>query len=253
MTEVLMLIVDRHRRILELLEKQKTLSVTDFCKALYASQATVRRDLYLMEKEHLLTRVRGGAALLSGNNEDPAYALRSSTNTLAKEAIAELAVRYIKDGMTIFMDSSSTVCSLARKLGRIKNLTVLTNGLTTANALAGLENVNLLMCGGKVFHSISTVGAETVDMVHGYKADLFMFSCRGVSADGFLTDANDESAYIKKTMFKNSKHRILLCDHSKLYQEYFCRLAHTKEIDRIITDDASGWDGIQSECKVQDC
>jgi DeoR/GlpR family transcriptional regulator of sugar metabolism len=248
-----MLIFDRQKKIQELLEKQKTLSVADLCSAVYASEATIRRDLYLMEKEHLLTRVRGGAAYHSGNNEDPAYVLRSSANTSAKDIIAEIAVRYIKDGMTLFMDSSSTVCALAKKLGRIKNLTVLTNGLTTAGAFAGLDNVNLLLCGGKVFHTISTVGAETVDMVHGYKADLFLFSCRGVTADGFLTDANDESACIKKTMLKNSKHQILLCDHSKLNQEYFCRLAHADEIDRIITDDLSGWEGIQTECKMQDC
>ena len=248
-----MLIFDRQKKILEFLEKQKALSVADLCDAVYASEATIRRDLYLMEKEHLLTRVRGGAAYLSGNNEDPSYVLRSSANTGAKDFIAEIAIRFVKDGMTIFMDSSSTVCSLAKKLGKIKNLTVLTNGLTTAGAFAGLENVNLLMCGGKVFHTISTVGAETVEMVNGYKADLFLFSCRGVSADGFLTDANDESACIKKIMIKNSKHQILLCDHSKLNHEYFCRLAHTDEIDRIITDDLSGWDGIQTRCKVQDC
>ena len=58
-----MIIYERQKEILNLLRTKDSLTVQSLCAKLYTSPATVRRDLAQMEREGLIIRVRGGAAL----------------------------------------------------------------------------------------------------------------------------------------------------------------------------------------------
>ena len=54
---------DRRKRILEKILIQKSITVKDLAKELYASESSIRRDLAELEKEKLIKRVHGGAIL----------------------------------------------------------------------------------------------------------------------------------------------------------------------------------------------
>ena len=55
---------NRKNEILELLDKNKTLRVSDLSRILKTSVVTIRKDLDELEQEGALTRTHGGAAAL---------------------------------------------------------------------------------------------------------------------------------------------------------------------------------------------
>ena len=59
---------ERHQKILALLEQEQTATVKSLARALYTSEATVRRDIALLEDQGLLERVYGGVLLCKYQN-----------------------------------------------------------------------------------------------------------------------------------------------------------------------------------------
>ncbi len=175
-----MLSFERQQQILELLNLHKCVTVDFLCKQLFASSATIRRDLAEMAEKNLIIRVHGGAALLEGANQDLPLLVRVNKHRDKKEAIAKLALRYIADSSAIFMDSSSTVTFLAEKLGNFRDLSVLTNGIHTMNTLNEQKNTKIFFCGGLIKDDSSVTGASAIDFIGCFHADLFFFSCCGL-------------------------------------------------------------------------
>ena len=58
-----MISYERQNEILELLKERRTVTVEFLCRRLFASGATVRRDLAEMAQKGLLERVRGPARM----------------------------------------------------------------------------------------------------------------------------------------------------------------------------------------------
>lgn len=229
---------DRKKQILDLLRQQgRFVTVDELCDKLYASGATIRRDLKELEESRLVRRARGGAILLeSGTSEDP-LAFRENQNAMKKQLIADSACKYIKDGMTLFLDSSSTVFILARMLERFQELTVITNGLKTALLLSDYKNVRLICTGGSLReNSKSLVGAAARWSVSQFNADLAMLSCRGFSVKNGASEASEEEYSVKRQFLENSKQAFLLCDTSKMNLDYLCRLAPLSAFEQVITE-----------------
>lgn len=232
-----MLSEERQNQILELLRERQCVTVEFLCKNLYASGATIRRDLSQMSERGLVRRVRGGAALLEGISNDAPLLVRAGKNRERKEKIARLALSFVKDSSVLFLDSSSTVTAFAEKLFRFHNLTVVTNGLVTLNRLNEVPSVKLLCSGGALQNSSSFVGQTAVDAFLSHRAEVVFFSCCGLSADFGPSEAREEIAVLKRVMCKNAKKRVLLCDATKLGEDYFCRSCGIEELDAVITDE----------------
>lgn len=229
---------ERKVQIIELLRKNNnSITVTALCEALYASGATIRRDLKELESSHLIRRTHGGAMLSAeGMGEDP-LVFRELQNSTNKQVIAQYAKGYIKDGMSLFLDSSSTVFALAQTLDQFENLTVITNGLKCALLLSDYKNLRVVCTGGIIRdNSKSMVGLASKEMAARYNATICFMSCRGLSTSIGATEASEEECYIKQQYMQNSKNSILLCDSSKLDVNYICKLAPLSDFHEIITE-----------------
>lgn len=231
-----MLLLDRQQQILDILNERRSVTVDTLCKMLYASAATVRRDLSEMEAKNMLTRVRGGAVLLDGPNKDKPLLMRAQQNFEKKEAIAHLALAHVSDSATIFMDSSSTVTSFARLLGPLRNLSIMTNGLDTINVLNEVTSAKIFDTGGVLKDNFSVVGSLTIAALESFHADILFFSCCGLSLACGTTEASEDSAAVKKAMCENAKVRILLCDSTKFGQEFFCKVCSLDSIAYVVTE-----------------
>lgn len=231
-----MLEMERLEHILAYLRQKQTSTVKALAKLLYVSEATVRRDLTILERQGLVKRLHGGAALLdSATRELPLY-VREQQNAEAKCIIAGKAAHYIHDGQVIFLDASSTAMYLIKYLEAFNSLTIVTNGLKTAQELSTL-NHKIYCTGGLMLHNSSAyVGDYAVEFVRHFNADLFFFSSRGVSEEGLITDASSEETYVRKVMFEQSRKRIFLCDQSKRGQIYCYNLCSVSQTDDYITD-----------------
>ena len=231
-----MLEYERLDKILAYLRETQTVTVNTLAKRLYASEATIRRDLTELERQGLIKRIHGGAVLLdSANRELPLY-VRQQQNATAKQAIASRAVRHIRDGQVIFLDASSTAMHLVKYLDNFKNLTIVTNGIKTSQELNRLNHKTYCTGGLMLHHSEAYVGDYAIDFIRHFNADLFFFSSRGLTEDGRITDASSEETHIRKIMFEQSKKRVFLCDRSKLGSIYCYNLCNLSQVDDYISD-----------------
>ncbi|GAA3330430.1 hypothetical protein GCM10020331_082970 [Ectobacillus funiculus] len=79
-----MLTAERHRIILDLLEKQEVVKLQEFVDVTSSSESTIRRDLSQLESQRKLKRVHGGAALLQQKREEPSVSEKSTKNLQEK-------------------------------------------------------------------------------------------------------------------------------------------------------------------------
>ena len=227
---------ERQSRILEILEKRKNASVHYLAETLYASEPTIRRDLSVLEREGRIKRTFGGAVLSNVIQGEIPLALRERENMKAKESIAGQAVRFIRDGQVIFLDASSTAFCLTRHLEAFSDLTVITNSPKTSMKLAELKIRSFCTGGLLLENSIAYIGTHAENFVQNFNADVFFFSCRGMTEDGVLTDSSMEESELRRAMMRQSKTKVFLCTGDKIGQKYMYNLCTVSQVDAVISD-----------------
>ena len=232
-----MLSLKRQDDILEILTKNKSATVEELAAELFVSGATIRRDLAQMEKQGLVRRTHGGAMLFKSSAEESAFAIREQENTAAKRTMASLAFTLLKNGDSVFMDSSSTVGFIIPLLNNLKYLSVTTIGLKNALLLSGTNNVKIYIAGGQIHnHSNSITGTDTMDYISRIHADIALISCSGADLKAGFTDADIEQSKLKRQMRANSDKVAMLCDFSKFGKTFMCTDLSFDDIDYLITD-----------------
>ncbi|MDO5793606.1 MAG: DeoR/GlpR family DNA-binding transcription regulator, partial [Turicibacter sp.] len=106
-----MLSEERHKLILEKLERESVVYLNDLVKYLNTSESTIRRDLTALDKAGLLKKVHGGATSLkeiSINTTDDIVENRQSLNIDEKLKIAEYAASLIEDSDLVYIDAGTT-------------------------------------------------------------------------------------------------------------------------------------------------
>lgn len=231
-----MLALQRQNKILSLLKQYEYLTVKNLCSNIYASEATIRRDIRALAVKKVIKKVHGGITLCSGSNTDIPSLIRFDTNVEKKKHIAQIAARYIKNSATIFIDASSTCAYLASILDRFSDLTIVTNGIHSMNILNKHASTKLFACGGLVTDRSALTGTSAFEFFNQFRADILFMSCGGLSLSAGITEATLAQASVKKTMIKNARQRILLCDSDKMNGEFFCKICEFDEIDLLLTD-----------------
>lgn len=230
-----MLEYSRLSEILNILSEKKSSSVRALAQKLYVSDATVRRDLNVLEKQGHVRRVFGGVILLENDQKELPFYGHTSEDA-SKEEMALKAIERINNGDVIMLDASSTVNAIIRHLKRFKGLTIITNSALTAGGLQELEAKVFVTGGYMPRNSQGFVGNFAESMVRNYNADLMFFTCGGLSMDGRCTDTVSEEMSIRRVMMNHSKRHILLCDSSKFGQEHCFNVCNMDDIDELISD-----------------
>lgn len=226
---------DRKQQILSLLAETNTVEVSTLTKFLYASAATVRRDLARLEEEGFIIRSHGKAVSVNlYADKCIPYTLRESVGSLAKKKIAEAAVKaHAKEGTVIMLDASSTVLQTVEHLGEINNLIVITSGIQTLIELTK-TNIRFYSTGGRAINkSSSFVGQTAIDTLRNFNADVCFVSCHGLSENGFVTDTSERENDIRAMMMKQSAKKVLLIDETKINLNCWNNLCHISDFDDV--------------------
>lgn len=230
-----MLQVERQEQILQLLRQKDALRVGQIAKALYTSEATVRRDLAHMEAEGLVKRVYGGVVL---EKQNLPLDLRLNEHASAKKEIAERAAKMLFDGCSVFLDASSTASHLLPHLMQFSDLTVITNSHRAVETLRQ-SKLNFICTGGRMITSNQAyVGPIAEAALENLCVDFAFFSSQGVSEDGEVTDFSEEETSLRRVLLRRAKKPILLCDSSKVGKKYLYRLGNLSDMAAVITDSA---------------
>ena len=217
-----MLQVERFTQIRALLEKTPTLRIGQLAKLLYVSEATVRRDVDAMEKDGLLKRVYGGVTL---NKEDMPLTLRSFQHADEKDEIGKQAAELVKDGQTIFIDSSSTALHILPYIKHKKDMTVISNSQKVIDTLA-FSNNKLILTGGELIpRNLAYVGELACRSLDMYRPELVFFSSQGIDINGEITDVSESETALRRAALRRGIQTVFLCDSSKagrIYTHHVC-------------------------------
>ena len=228
---------ERKQRIIELIERQGSVAVSDLCRRFDVSEMTIRRDLMELEAQGLLRRVRGGAISSRGRSYEPPFFLRSGEHQPEKERIGRAAAALVRNGDSIALDVGTTTLEVARHLEGKENLTIVTPSLPIANLLANRAGIRLIVTGGIVRtgeHSL--VGHLAERAFKEFRVDKLFLGVGGIDLEAGLTEYNLEDALVKRAMLAAAKERIVVADASKFGRVAFASVASIDEIDRVVTD-----------------
>jgi DeoR/GlpR family transcriptional regulator of sugar metabolism len=205
---------DRRREISRLLQ-EKPVNVDELAVVFSVSASTIRRDLDTMTRDGDIVRTYGGAQTVSG--PERSLREREAIAVEQKAAIGRLAGTFVPDGAVAVLDAGTTVGALARNLVYREGITVVTNGLTTTNALEHTTGVELIVVGGRLRHiSSGFVGPFAERVMADVSADVAFLGADGVSAEHGLCEETPEQASLKRVMVERARELYVLADSSKL-------------------------------------
>ncbi len=229
---------ERRQRILALLREKPGIKVSELAQKLSVSEGTIRNDLTALEQSNQLKRVRGGAVVREQQPvSHPSFASRMQVRSQAKEHIARRAAELVTDGDAILLDASSTVYYLAQFLQNRRNLTVVTNGIEVARALAKNPSNTVILLGGVLSpEGTSVTGLLSEQILKDLHIKTAFVSCYGFSLGMGLTEIDIHEAQIKSRMIASAEKVVALIDSSKFGRVDLTPFARLEQISHIFTD-----------------
>ena len=232
-----MLAVERRRLIAENLRVRGVVSVGEMAGALGTTEITVRRDLRAMAKDGLLVRAHGGAVLPSAIGREPSYSEKAHQAGAEKASIARMALGMITPGDSILVGPGTTTLALARLLGDISELTVVTNSLLVAQALMPSSKVEVILTGGTLRRSIhALVGPAAEDSVRALRASKTFISGNGFTAERGLSTPSPLVAATDRAFAGAAQQVVVLADHTKIGLDTMCQTVPVARVHTLITD-----------------
>lgn len=232
-----MLAIERRNAILEKLQIERRVVVSELSDLYDVSEETIRRDLDKLESDGYAIKSYGGAVLNENSNLDLPFNVRKNRNVLGKQKIATIIGDMIRDGENIMLDASSTAVAIAKTIKSKKDLTVITNSLEIALELIEAPGINVISTGGLATGgSFALVGQMTDKIIRSYYVDKAIVSCKGIDMYAGVTDSDERHANNKSSMFYMAKKKILAVDSTKFNKIAFAKIGDLKEISVIVTD-----------------
>ncbi|MCF8567360.1 DeoR/GlpR family DNA-binding transcription regulator [Alicyclobacillus tolerans] len=234
-----MLAAHRRKEIFTILMLEKQVLYSDLAKQFRVSAMTVRRDVEQLEIEGKAIRVHGGAILSDQKWDAEPIQDKVTVNVELKLSIADTILSLIKPGSSLFLDTGSTMYSLAQALKRHFNgsLKICTPDIEVIRTLAGDDRFTLFAIGGLVDGStFSVIGEHAIDMINNFRADRAIIGCDGLTIRHGAMAAQVTHVGIKRAMMDNSVQSILAVDSSKIGRMSFAAIAPLDHFDLIVTD-----------------
>lgn len=231
-----MLQYERQQAVMEYLKLHHTATIQALAKHVYTSEASVRRDIAILEASGLVLKVYGGVILAEHKNEVVPVELRDSANSAAKEIIAAEAAKLIHDGDTLFFDSSSTVRRICKHIKNRKHLKIITNNIRICEELKDTD-IMVYCTGGEYYKKLDCfLGSYAERFISSINATGMFFSCKGLSEQGVLTDVSEPEISIRQVMLAHADKKFFLCDNSKVGQKYTFTLCDATDLTGILSD-----------------
>ena len=220
-------------------------------EALGVSEETVRRTVKTLFKRGIVHRVHGGVYLASSNASSPLVS-RLEVHSSEKTRIARAAAKLIPNRTSVFLDVGSTTAFVAQALIDHSDLTIVTNSLHAAQALARRNGNTVWLAGGELRDAeAGTFGSRAVQFVEGFNIDMAVLSADGVDAQtGFLL-AGASEAELASAVIARARRSLIVVDHTKFGQTAPMVVCDPTWIDLLVTDQplkpvyqkrASEWD-----------
>lgn len=230
-----MIPIERHQRILALVEQRGAVSINELTEILGVSHMTIRRDVSKLEEQGLLVSVSGGVRAVSRLAAEPSHLVKSTLQSEEKQAIGALAASHIAKNSCIYLDAGTTTW---RWRGRSSTgtISVVTNDFEITQLLIDASQCGVIHTGGTLCReNRSCVGESAARTLRHLAIDTAFISASGWDSRGIFTP-DENKVTVKETVSQVSARSILLCDSSKYNQVATFMALPLTRFTTIITD-----------------
>jgi len=235
-----LLVEERRRRILEILEAEERVTVEGLVSRFGVSAVTIRGDLDNLAEGGAIIRSHGGALRRINAPEDVPLTVKETLHHAEKVRIGHAGAQLIRDGETVMLDSGSTTMEIARQIKflKVKSLNVITNALNVAMELANLPHVRLIMIGGILRQmSYSLTGPQAEQALRGLYADRLFLGVDGLDPEIGLMTPDVLEAQLNAVMIQVSRETVVVADAAKFQRRSLSVIARLEGVvHKVITD-----------------
>jgi DeoR family transcriptional regulator, aga operon transcriptional repressor len=230
---------ERRRKILQMIDKDGQVTITDLAKRFSVSAVTVRADLDALSANGTIMRSHGGAVRRQEANQDFPLRLKATLHRPEKIRIGQAAGKLVRPNETIILDSGTTTAEIAiyLKEAKLHPLTVITNALNISMELADAPGVSVIVVGGLLRPvSYSLVGPQAETMLKELHADRLFLAVDGFDVETGPSTPDVLEAQLNSVMVRVAREVTVVADSSKLGRRSVSRIGPLERIDRLITD-----------------
>lgn len=232
-----MLALERRNLILEKLQTEKRVVVSELSQLYDVSEETIRRDLDKLEKEGYATKSYGGAVINEDVSIDLPFNVRKNQNVVGKQKMAEIAASLVQDGDHLFLDASTTAVFIAKALKDKECLTLITNSIEILIELSDVSGWNIISTGGTMKEGyLAFLGSRTEEVIRSFYVDKVFFSCKALDHERGIMESQEPFGSTKKAMLNSGKKKIMVIDSTKFDQTAFSAAGNLKDVDIVVTD-----------------
>jgi DeoR/GlpR family transcriptional regulator of sugar metabolism len=207
-----------------------------------ASEATIRRDLRVLEGKGSVRREHGAARLAESRTfepflDDPGFREQLHRMAREKRRIGAAAASLIEEGETVAISPGTTTSQIAQALRGRKNLTVITNAVHVAMELSREKGIRVHLSGGYLSGNwFALVGPRALEFAGTLFTDKVFTGANGIHAEHGVTDEHAEEAAVNQALTRQGRQRILVVDHTKFGKIAKCLVCPIREVNTIVTD-----------------
>ena len=204
-----MLALERRNLILEKLQNEKRVVVSELSQLYGVSEETIRRDLDKLEKEGLAIKSYGGAVINEDVSIDLPFNVRKNQNVVGKQKMAEIVASLVHDGEHLLLDASTTAVFVAKALKEKERLTVITNSMEILLELADVSGWNIISTGGMMKEGyLAFLGSRTEEVIRSYFVDTVIFSCKALDENWGVMESQEAFGTAKRAMLDSGRKKI---------------------------------------------
>jgi DeoR/GlpR family transcriptional regulator of sugar metabolism len=241
----------RKNKILEALQVNKKMNVSEASELIGISPATTRRFFAQLADDGYAVRIHGGIQIVPEVQGTYSYVLSNTSRVHEKAKISGHAVELVNSGDLLFLDSGTTILKLAEALvtrlesGELTDLVIITNSLLNYEKLAKYGKVILI--GGEVRLSRrDTCGQLAENALRALHMHKSFFGADAVHPDKGLMTTDEWTHRMNDIVGKNSEKVFVLVDSEKFGKSSLMTYCALDGVDLIITDDGLSEDEVMS-------
>ncbi|WP_174804126.1 DeoR/GlpR family DNA-binding transcription regulator [Martelella limonii] len=228
-----LLIRERQDVILERLHSAGRVLAADLAVEFSVSEDTIRRDLRDLAARGLCERVYGGALPVAPQHGT--LGRREGRDSAEKAALGRVLAGEIEDGMSVFLDASSTNIAAARALPKGSTATIVTNAPAIAAALDGREALTVIMIGGIIHRDVGgAIGTKSVAELERFHFDLCLLGTCGLDVEAGLTCFHYEDALFKREAATRARRVITAVTADKFATRAPCSVLALEALDGLV-------------------
>jgi len=229
----------RIQKIQEILRDKQEIEVGALSKLLGVSDATIRSDLILLEKENFLTRYHGGAVINHSEQTAPSTTHIFEPQNEDKSDVGLASLQIINNHDSIFLGPGTTTYYIALAIRQKTDfrINVVTNNFLVASALQACSHIPVYFVGGRISpDGLYTIPEALDSLFSKINLDKFFFSIDGIDLEAGYTLSDTYVHELILTLANHAQKTIVAADISKFDNRSFMTIGDLTFAQTIVTN-----------------